>query len=75
MELRHIIEKLYRERQKLDDILASLEQVQAAQAAREQRVKKRRGRTSMDAEERKEVSRRMRDYWARRRVQRLGTDS
>ena len=59
MELRNIIQKLYREREKLDEVIASLEQVQTAAAARVERVKKRRGRTFMDQKERQEVSQRI----------------
>ncbi len=72
MELRIIIQKLYKEREKLDGVIASLEQVQSTAAARVERVKKRRGRTFMDQKERQEVSQRMKDYWARRRAQRSG---
>jgi hypothetical protein len=70
MELRIIIQKLYKEREKLDAVIASLEQVQVAAASRVERVKKRRGRTFMDPKERQQVSQRMKDYWARRRAQR-----
>jgi hypothetical protein len=70
MELRIIIQKLYKEREKLDAVIASLEQVQIAAASRVERVKKRRGRTFMDPKERQQVSQRMKDYWARRRAQR-----
>ena len=72
MELRIIIQKLYKEREKLDSVIASLEQVQSTAAARVERVKKRRGRTYMGPEEREIVSQRMKDYWARRRAQRRG---
>jgi hypothetical protein len=70
MELRIIIQKLYKEREKLDTVIASLEQVQTAAAARVERVKKRRGRTFMDPAERQQVSQRMKDYWAKRRAKR-----
>ena len=70
MELRIIIQKLYKEREKLDAVIASLEQVQVAAASRVERVKKRRGRTFMDPKERQQVSQRMKDYWARRRAER-----
>jgi hypothetical protein len=72
MELHTIIQKLYKERTKLDDVISSLEQVLAAGAAKPERVKTRRGRTSMGAEERQIVSQRMREYWTRRRRERAG---
>ena len=74
MELRIIIQKLYKERAKLDEIISSLEQAQMIAAARVERVKKRRGRTSMDPAERQQVSQRMKDYWARRRAQRSAAE-
>ena len=54
MELNTIIQQLYKQRAKLDELLVSLEEVQQFQAAKEKRVKKRRGRTQMGAEERQQ---------------------
>ena len=68
MDLGKIIRKLYEERAKLDKILTSLEQLQKSPAILEAKtLKKRRGRKSMDAEARKEVSERMKRYWAEQR--------
>lgn len=74
MDLSKVIRKLYDERAKLDHIIASLEELHKSAAAREPEApKKRRGRKSMDAEARKEVSERMRKYWANRRNSDSGT--
>ena len=68
MDLDKVIRKLYDERAKLDRIITSLEQLRESSAGMEtQALKKRRGRKSMDAEARKEVSERMRRYWASRK--------
>ena len=69
MELSTIIQRLYIERAKLDEMIASLEALQQSQAAKKRRVKKRRGRTEMGNEERQQVSKRMKEYWASRRKQ------
>jgi septal ring factor EnvC (AmiA/AmiB activator) len=62
MDLIKTIEELRREKQKLERVIASLEELQAAMAGSPQ--KKRRGRRSMSHEERREVSERMKRYWA-----------
>ena len=68
MDLGKIIRKLYEERAKLDKILNSLEQLQKSPAIQEAKaLKKRRGRKSMDEKARKEVSERMKRYWAEQR--------
>ena len=70
MEFAHIIRKLRQEREKLDEVIKSLRDLQvrqAAQAAIPNAPPKRRGRKSMGANERQEVSRRMKKYWASRR--------
>ncbi len=53
----------------LRELRAERELVVRAIELLEQRItpKARRGRKSMDATERREVSRRMKDYWAKRR--------
>jgi hypothetical protein len=66
MDLATMIEKLQRERAKLDEIITSLKQLQQSGAVAE-KVAKRRGRKSMGPEERKQVSARMKKYWASRR--------
>lgn len=70
MDLYGIIGELVAERNRIVRIIASLEEAVAGRgvkAAPEPR--KRRGRKSMDAGARKEVSERMRKYWAARRTQ------
>jgi hypothetical protein len=68
MDLDKVIRKLYEERAKLDDIITSLELLKRSAAVVEKEVvKKRRGRKFMSEEDRKEVSERMKKYWASRR--------
>jgi len=65
MELDAIIRKLRGERAKLDQLIETVEQLQLQRAAAAiPKVKKRRGRKSMNAEQRREVAERMRRYWA-----------
>lgn len=66
MDLLKIIQDLRQERDKLDTIIVSLEQLQGA-APRVSSAPGRRGRRSMDAAGRLEVSRRMKKYWDNRR--------
>jgi len=69
MDLTKTIQDLYAEKEKLERVIASLEDLQrtaqASPAAPDR--SKRRGRKSMGAEERQEVSERMKKYWASRR--------
>jgi hypothetical protein len=69
MDLIKVIEELRREKEKLERVSGSLEELQATlgAAAPEQ---KRRGRKSMTLSERQEVSERIKRYWARRRTSR-----
>jgi hypothetical protein len=70
MDLDKVIAKLQSERAKLDEIIASLEQLRRSGAdVPKEVVKKRRGRKFMNEEDRREVSERMRKYWAARRKQ------
>ena len=71
MNLDSVISRLHKERTRLDEIIASLLELQNAVAAQPARVKKRRGRTSMGAEEREIVAQRMKKYWAMRRQQKI----
>ena len=64
MDLDKAIRKLRNERKKLDEVIASLEQLSNAAKTV---GKGRRGRKSMDEPARKEVSERMKKYWASRR--------
>ena len=75
MDLSSVIQELRQERTRLDQAIESLE---ALLAAGEIRVTAhpatgRRGRKKgMSAEEREQVSERMRNYWAKRREQKTG---
>jgi hypothetical protein len=60
---------LYEERQKLDQVIEALEEIQKDAESAAQLRQERRGRRSMDAEARRRVSERMRSYWARRKEQ------
>jgi hypothetical protein len=70
MELHRLILKLRAERSKLDEIIASLEHLEKTSKTDEAKkaVRKRRGRKSMDAAARQEVSERMKKYWRNRRL-------
>jgi len=64
MDLNKAIRDLRDELQKLNEVIVSLEQFQSTGTLPAPR---RRGRKSMDEEERKLVSERMKQYWASRR--------
>jgi hypothetical protein len=72
MDLFEAIQKLYTERDSLLRAIAALEALQASEAATVGVMAKgnrsRRGRKSMNPEERQEVSLRMKKYWATRRL-------
>jgi hypothetical protein len=69
MDLYKALQELYAEKEKLDRVIASLEELQrtAGSAPVWPKPAERRGRKSMDTSERREVSERMRKYWAGRR--------
>ncbi len=67
MDITKTIQELYAEKQKLERVIASLEQLRGASADIPSEPPKRRGRKFMDAREREEVSARMKKYWASRR--------
>ncbi len=68
MDLYKAIQDLYAEKEKLERVIASLEELQRTAGAIPAIPKtSRRGRKSMSAEEREEVSERMKRYWAGRR--------
>jgi len=71
MELDILICKLTDERSKLDAVIASLEELRKAVSETEKKLGKKRGRKFMDEQGRKEVSERMKKYWAARRIARL----
>jgi len=65
MDLQKAIQELYSERERIDEVIHSLEQFLSTNGTGLPR--RRRGRKSMGAEERQVVSERMRSYWAQRR--------
>lgn len=72
MDVFRAIQELYEEKKRLDEVIARLEGLiaarkGAAQAMNGSHSEKRRGRKSMSPEERTEVSKRMKEYWAERR--------
>jgi len=69
MDLYKAIQDLYAEKEKLERVIASLEELQRTAGSLQALPKptKRRGRKSMSPSERQEVSERMRKYWAGRR--------
>ena len=69
MDLYKAIQDLYAEKEKLERVIASLEELQRTAGTLPvlPKAAKRRGRKSMSASERQEVSERMRKYWASRR--------
>jgi len=69
MDLYKAIQDLYAEKEKLERVIASLEELQrtAGELPELPKPAKRRGRKSMNAQERQEVSERMKRYWESRR--------
>ncbi|MGD0049444.1 MAG: hypothetical protein ABSE42_20835 [Bryobacteraceae bacterium] len=69
MDLSKALQELYAEKEKLERAIASLEALQRAggELPRLPNSGKRRGRKSMNLQERAEVSERMKKYWANRR--------
>jgi hypothetical protein len=77
MDLYKAIRLLYEERERLDRVIALLEQLRNAAPAGAEAAPappaKRRGRKTMTPEERREVSERMKRYWAKRKKKRKDT--
>jgi len=73
MHLYKALQELYAQKQKLERVIASLEELRLSGSATTtlQPGAKRRGRKTMGLEEREEVSRRMKRYWASRRKRRV----
>ena len=70
MDLHKAIQDLYAEKEKLERVIASLEELQksvGSAATTTTRQVRRRGRKSMSSSERQEVSLRMKKYWESRR--------
>jgi hypothetical protein len=77
MDLYRAIRELYEEKKRIEEAIASLEQLLASKSAAgvfNSLLKKRRGRKSMGPEERRMVSERMKKYWAQRRARGTGKD-
>ncbi len=77
MDLYRAIRELYEEKKRIEEAIASLEQLLASKSAVgvfNSLLKKRRGRKSMGPEERRMVSERMKKYWAQRRARGTGKD-
>ena len=72
MDLYKAIQELYAEKEKLERVIASLEELQRSAGAAPILPKTvgRRGRKSMGSKERLEVSERMKKYWENRRKDR-----
>jgi hypothetical protein len=69
MDLSDTIQKLYAEKESLMKAISVLEALQRDTLAGSATISRsRRGRKSMDPDERQEVSLRMKKYWASRRV-------
>ncbi|MSV28289.1 MAG: hypothetical protein EXQ52_06030 [Bryobacterales bacterium] len=66
MDLYRIVNELHVEKQKLDHAIIFLEELQRADRA--EAKENRRGRKPMNALARKQVSERMKKYWAERRA-------
>ncbi len=74
MDLFKILGELRSERDKLSQIIQSLEQLNRTSVKfTDEKIVSRRGRRSMDAEARLEVSQRMKRYWESRRAAHNGT--
>lgn len=71
MNINQAIKELLAEKERLDRAIAHLEAMekQKPTANAAPKTAKRRGRKTMDAKARREVSDRMRQYWARRKAQ------
>ncbi len=70
MDLYEAIRWLCEEKKRVERLIASLERLQqSGQLGPEGKVRKRRGRRRMSAQERARVSARMKQYWALRKSQ------
>lgn len=69
MDVNKALRELHEEKRRLDSAIAALE----GRVRSMSRTRAHRGRKSMSAEERREVSKRMTKYWERRRAQARAT--
>jgi len=68
MNLMELIQSLHREKESIDRAIASLEELlQVTRSVSHSLSGKRRGRKSMSADERRQVSARIKEYWAEKR--------
>jgi hypothetical protein len=67
MDLSKMIAELLEQKQELDQAIAALEELAGGKVNQPGLSRSRRGRKSMSAEEREQVSERMKKYWAKRR--------
>jgi hypothetical protein len=75
MDIYKAIRELHVEKVRLDRVIAALEELQKrGDSSIRPTVGRRRGRKSMKAKEREQVSVRMKQYWARRRSKREMAD-
>lgn len=72
MDLYKAIQDLHEEKKRLDHVIETLETVIRQGTVLTQAPLRRRGRKSMNPEERSAVSERMKKYWAMRRKQPAG---
>jgi len=68
MEIRKVISDLYDEKAKLNRLIAALEELAREDPYLISAGRSRRGRKFMNPQERREVSERMRRYWAERKA-------
>ena len=69
MDLNRTIQELHAERKRIIELIHAVEEVRGYYASRptQEKTVRRRGRKSMAAAERRQVSERMKNYWAMRR--------
>jgi hypothetical protein len=68
MDLFEAIQKLYAQKASLMRAISALEALQSPASRTSEPGRSKRGRKSMNPEERQQVSMRMKKYWAQRRV-------
>jgi cobalamin biosynthesis protein CbiD len=72
MDLYRIIRELVLERDRVDQIIQSLEEHSGIGKGTRRGTSERRGRKAMDRAAREQVSERMKQYWQKRRAERDG---
>jgi hypothetical protein len=69
MNINKMLHELYEDKQRLEKVIRSLEELRENPVDGQHSMGRKRGRKSMPTEERLEVSARMKTYWAARRNQ------